>query len=695
MIRGLLSNFRFLLEVLLVIGLVVLIYIWNPMGIFGGKLRLQPTANLMHQVQSMAELVTAEYYGEVIVSIDEARLNFLDVENISNQAEITYSAIITSLDMLRDFEEQPLEIREAAYRDGPGVSRWRRIIRQPVRAGTLQEKMEYLGLNEEMEILPLYDEVIHFLYHRQRGIDDPERASLSLKQKNETLWRIYQQPEPVLWNNDRFTDFYYQRKVALTPKNETRKRLAMVGRGTVKAGFDLSGLDKSTFYINEEAGELHFFGIHPIILNADINPWFIPEKGIPGFEILDYNGKVDFRDSKKVKEYAVEKLRINAETAGILKNAEVSGTETFKNLFSLITGKTINKVIFHDDQINQLTQNMMEDGLISYPEAIHFERLVHAEFRAIDSLRAERTHSFKNQQLALQKEVILGEITQKMTSLPFEDMPGKFGLFSRCLYEVSLDSIIDEKEKETVLQQRAQLKSGEIHKNPENTIWWQDSLLLFQQFNLAIGYLLDQRVEEGELETIVLPKSSIDDAYMTGNRIKSMLDLGDSVRIDKWQIINSGFIKSQLFPFQYNPPVWQGMVADKNLRKKTASLDTVSNISIGENTPWVFERNLSPSLYQLNVKTDSLLNPYILEMAKESPLVWTVENEQALLFQAVHPDETEVLHQPLTDYQCQELGEYLQHLSQTHQLSVQQTPWTRAASWWSEKWKNKNTLWPR
>jgi hypothetical protein len=239
------------------------------------------------------------------------------------------------------------------------------------------------------------------------------------------------------------------------------------------------------------------------------------------------------------------------------------------------------------------------------------------------------------------------------------------------------------------------LKSGEIHKNPENAIWWQDSLLLYQQFNLAIGYLLDQRVEEGELETIVLPKSTIDDAYMTGNRIKSMLDLGDSVRIDKWQITDSGFFKSQLFPFQYNPSVWQGMVTDKNFKKRTASLDTVSNISIGGDMPWVFERNPSPSLYQLNVKTDSLLNPYILEMAKESPLVWTVENEQALLFQAVHPDEIEDLHQPLTDYQCHELGKYLQHLSQTHQFSVQQTPLTRAASWWSDKWKNRNTLWSK
>lgn len=692
MIKRLLNKLGFLFEILLLAGFIVLIYIWNPMGIFSGKLHLQPTANLMHQVSSIGELVTAEYYGEVIASIDEARLNFLEEEEISNQAGATYSEIMAALNTLRDFEDQPLEFREAAYREGQGIARWRRIIRQPVRAGTLHDKMEYLGLNDELLILPFYDEIVTFLYGRANKVDQPHRLNLSANQKNETLWKMYQQPGLNLWNQEQFTAFFYQRKMAFVPKNESRKKLAMVGRGTVKAGFDLSRLDKSTFYINEEAGELHFFGISPKILNADINPWFIPEKGIPGFEILDYNGRVDFRDSKKVKEYAIDKLRINAEKAEILKNAEISGAETFKNLFSLITGKPITKVLFHDDNLRQLTQNMMEDGFISYPEAVHFETLVQKEYRVIDSLRVERTNSYNNRQLALKKKEILKEIAQKMCALPFEDMPGTFSYFSKTLYEISLDSIIDKDERERLTQWRQQLKRGGIHQNADNTIWWDDSLQLFQEFNLTIGYLLEKQVEEGNPETELIPKNRIDNEYLATNRVKSMLDLGDTVRIEKWQITDTGFLLNQLFPFQYTNTVWNEAVSNKNLKRKTASVDTIQNISMDEGFPWLFDKGLSPSLYQLDVKMDSLLNPYILEEANKQPMIWFVSKEKALLFQPVRPMDTENISPCLTDEQSQELEAYLTLLSQANQAAVQQNPIKRANDWWSGKWKSKSTV---
>src|SRR5690606_30857383 len=172
-------------------------------------------------------------------------------------------------------------------------------------------------------------------------------------------------------------------------------------------GFDFRSMDESMFYINEEAGEVHFFGLSAVILNADINPWFIPEKGVPGFEILDYNGKVDFRDAKKVKQYCIDKLLVNAHRADILVHAERQGAETLRNLFSLMTGKEYHKVFFHHDRITQLTQGIIADELVNYQEAVLLDSVIAQETFIIDSLRKTSENSYKNQQLANHREQIV------------------------------------------------------------------------------------------------------------------------------------------------------------------------------------------------------------------------------------------------------------------------------------------------
>ena len=73
----------------------------------------------------------------------------------------------------------------------------------------------------------------------------------------------------------------------------------------VKAGYDFGKLDERNFVYDKDKGVIHFFGLSPKILDADINPWFIPELGVPGFEILTGNKNVEFEDVKKVKINAV------------------------------------------------------------------------------------------------------------------------------------------------------------------------------------------------------------------------------------------------------------------------------------------------------------------------------------------------------------------------------------------------------
>ena len=46
---------------------------------------------------------------------------------------------------------------------------------------------------------------------------------------------------------------------------------------------------------------IHFYGIKPTVLDVDINPWFIPERKVKGFELVSFSGNVNFEEAKEVK----------------------------------------------------------------------------------------------------------------------------------------------------------------------------------------------------------------------------------------------------------------------------------------------------------------------------------------------------------------------------------------------------------
>ena len=50
MIGWLLKNWKFLLDIVIVLAVVVLVFLWNPFGIFGGKVKLKDTANMVSEV---------------------------------------------------------------------------------------------------------------------------------------------------------------------------------------------------------------------------------------------------------------------------------------------------------------------------------------------------------------------------------------------------------------------------------------------------------------------------------------------------------------------------------------------------------------------------------------------------------------------------------------------------------------------
>src|SRR5690554_1630453 len=162
MIGILLKNWRFILDIILVIGVVVLLFIWNPFQIFGGGLKLTPTTNMVTEVKQLGQLVTSEYYGEVISSIEESRLNLLEEEEISFQAAQSYNDLYGAISGLYDYQEMPLRDRETEYKLSNPIDNWKRIIRQDVNRKNILDKLNYHQLLGDLTAEPLYGELLEF-----------------------------------------------------------------------------------------------------------------------------------------------------------------------------------------------------------------------------------------------------------------------------------------------------------------------------------------------------------------------------------------------------------------------------------------------------------------------------------------------------------------------------------------------------
>ncbi|MEX2593466.1 MAG: hypothetical protein WD426_11895 [Anditalea sp.] len=701
MIGLIFTDWKFILNIILVVALVVFLFMWNPFGIFGGGLKLTSTANLVTEVREIGQLVTSEYYGEVIASIEESRLNRIEEEEISIRASQLYSNLYEAMDELNAYQNQPLNVRVADYKETEPYNGWRRVISQSVNRRNILEKLDYHQFLGDLSMDPLYGDILEYLY-QERGKNKILNWSSNSRHREEALYLLYsnvkQKLNPTL-DEATFIDFYYKNKEANVSRKETKKKLAMVGRGWVKAGFDFGTMDNNTFYINEDAGEVHFFGLSPVILNADINPWFIPERGIPGFEILDHNGKVDFRDAKKVKQYCIDKLILNAHRADILKNAEQNGAETLKNLFSLMSGKEIKKVFFHNDRIIQLSQEIAEDEFINYHEATLLDSQIVREWIMIDSLRDTRENSYKNQQLANHKEENLAVVLKLLQQLPFQDLPRTFSYLSKITYEIAEDSILDSLENIKLEAIRYNWPSTS-HKEPEKTIsppiyWIEDSLAFTSEYNTAISYLLDRGVVAGSIEEITLLKEEFSSIFLEENWVRNYtFTQPDTVQVTlvKEAEFPKKDLLDQLFPFKYDKDSWGLMISKKNLWLDSISSGQGEIPDYNDSTVWVYDATTTPEIKRLDIPLDKLMDPHLLERFADRELVWIsdklcfIQNESSF----------EPLKKPkewlLTDRQSTEMEAFYRLLLKSHATNKNRGPVVRANEWMQKKFENNKPV---
>lgn len=678
-------------DILLVIALVILFFIWNPFGIFGVGIKLRSTANLVTQIREMGQLVTSEYYGEVIASLEESRINYLEEEAIAEKAMHLYDQLYEAMTYLKDFQSLPLEAREARYEEKGAPDGKRKIIRNNVNRRNIIDKLNYHDLLEDLSYEPLYGDILEFIWLKEQPNQSWRGTS---RQKEEALILIYShaiQNQEAELQETAFMQFYFAGKRADFTKKESKKKLAMVGRGWVKAGFDFAKLDNTNFYINEEAGEVHFFGLSASILNSDINPWFIPERGIPGFEILDYNGRVDFKDAKRLKLYCIDKLMAKAHEAAILKSAENNGAEILRDIFSLLTGQEIKKVFFHHDDIIQFSKAIAKDQFISYHEAVLLDSQIIKERKTIKALFTSRENSFKNNQLARHRQENIQQVLNTLYSLPFEDLPGKFNKYSKIAFEIAKDSIIDEEEMETITKTR--FLSSQVEEG-DSLSGLKDSLSHAADYNNLLTYLIQKGVKSGSSSDTTLTDSQLSDIFLNSHYVLNYETLdGNEVNTTFFTPdATNDRLLGLLYPYRIDGESWAQVTSNERLVRDSLPLDRLDSSSFVEQTIVIYDATPSPHIKILNLNIKQFIEPLLLKNIAEEVPLW-ISDDLCLIRSPISIESLDASRASfLSPLQSKEMEAFYRLLLTQHAEHKKMGPVVRANQWMQNKIENNTSL---
>lgn len=647
---GLFTNqWKLLIDILLIVGVVLLVFIWNPFGIFGNGLKLESTASMVTEVRQIGQLVTAEYYGEVIASLDETRLDLIRQDTLSAHAALVYTDMKAALLGLYRYQQEPLRERVRDYKDREEkVNNWRSKVKHDVSRSNILEKLQFLDLDTVGEFSlsakalngeeqSLSTKILEYQWRRLSGKDRKVKWDPKAKHLEQAMYLLYEelrstarQGEDFLaayvragFNSDaNFLDFYRADFQADLSKREQKKKLAMVGRGWVKAGFDFGQLDESSFYFNEETAELHFFGLYPEVLNADINPWFIPERGIPGFDILEHNNRVNFKDAKKVKQYCIDKLEVYARRAGILDQAQRQGAETLKSFFSLITGQEVVAVHFHNDDFIRFARSIAADEHINQYEGLRIDSLFKREWALIDSLESSLLNRSKNIELAQRKRLNIKAMIGRYTQLSFADSETPFSYYSMLAYELARDSVLTSAEltqleamRPSALNRALQAGTLPTGYHP-HTPWATDTLAFAMQYNAALAYISNHVQYYGDLDTLTLLISEAEanqqDALLTYSRVDGDRVFATFVR--QPQAVTTVLLPLY-YPFFYEAAYYQALVEEQRI----SSLSGADSQQVELPPGYLIQLTGSRLLHLQTYSADSLLAaPFVNQSALEA-----------------------------------------------------------------------------
>lgn len=323
---------KFLSEVLgivIVIAAIIVFSYFDPFGWFEPKAKIDSTAILVREVKQIGELITAEYYGEAITS---------------------WPATVAA----NAFDDDTMEIKRIVfgiYNDFQKLNRDR-----DADEWSENRRMRYYRnhLKEKYTSSPLYLLVMQTI--SEVGLKPNEKSQF----KNKS-WRMEERAIGLMYEKapEEIMSVINLQKISETAthqilKESAKKDAACIGRGIVRAGFDFSKLTSSDIHASNVSKTIFVTNATPKILSIELNPWFIPQRKVKGFEILKLHGKINEKDIRQLKARCKEMIRQQAIQRKIVEEAKRNGEEALLNFFNLVSSEPIDRVVIVSDYLDEM-----------------------------------------------------------------------------------------------------------------------------------------------------------------------------------------------------------------------------------------------------------------------------------------------------------------------------------------------------
>jgi len=340
MIKSWFSGLTLIVQILLVVA-AVLIFAWfDPFDIFmNTKLSIRDTPSRVKEIKEIGELITAEYCGEVISSfynvqqqeaaIKKNRLQ-LEVENLDSTFAVRLKAV-WKIDGEKEQLQQFNNLCDKLDDEQRFFDIYFKELKKEVKLGFFQGRKAFLE--------KLYD------------YDFTDEA-----EANKRIAAIM---------NDKEVKKIGKKEENINPK----KQLILLARGKVQAGFKFEKLNEKNVRVDTLHNRIVLVGFSPEILSCTINPWFIPELGIKGFEIIDMTGKADeVKIFNSVKRSCEDSLKMKAIQSGILEKAVKNAETNLQNFFSIIMNNKDIKVSIVPNELAFYSTTLLSNNFITLRE---------------------------------------------------------------------------------------------------------------------------------------------------------------------------------------------------------------------------------------------------------------------------------------------------------------------------------------
>lgn len=360
---GRISNLSSLVfQVILILIAVLVFSYFDPFELLTPtKRKLKDTPIQVESIREIGELVTAEYYGEVLTSLNEVLVeeSKTTIDSFNYDIDELHNDFVMAIDALADKKYG----KDSIYR---------------------KFKEEYPDIDEDT----LFPQYLYYIREKLRNRNYQRKEStntLDDNQKERLIIKLAARKGSRTKNKlHEITTLEIQKvfknvNVKQLKENLRNSRLVLLGRGWVKAGFNFDNFNERNFLYDKPRNRVIFLGLNPEILSKTINPWFIPEEGIEGFEFVVVQRKVRHNPelTKRVKKRCLEKLVKQAMDKQILVQAQKNAEEQLNGFFRLLLDdEDFNGVYFYTDNLAYSLDVIVEDNLISNEEILSVDTIL-------------------------------------------------------------------------------------------------------------------------------------------------------------------------------------------------------------------------------------------------------------------------------------------------------------------------------